>query len=258
MVGPSAGRKARRAERAIGACADMVASVRDAAAAVTTFEGVRAALPVRMRAGTDGVRAALAERLRHEAQQLESPGKKMTGNRDVRKLRKALQRQQAGVEQWVPRGNGWRLVGPGVEAAYREARKTMARAYREPNGDTFHAWRRAVKAHRYQVRLLSSLAPDELEPRAKQLGQLAELLGEEHDLTLLRRALRANRFWLGEDGDTYYEVIRRIDQQRREKRVRAQPLGEQLFSERPSALVRRLRQHFREFRRAAAPVAAAA
>ena len=250
LVEPVVGRRARRANRAIAACAGAMAAVRDADVAVRTFEKVRASLPPRMRATTNTVRAALAERLRHEAQRLE---KGAEGKRTLRKLRRALHHQQDGVARWTPGGNRWRSVGPGLEAGYRRARQTMTRAYREPNGDTFHAWRRAVKAHRYQVRLLSAWAPDELNPRAAELGRLAECLGDEHDLTMLRRTLRANRFWFGEESETYYEVIRRIDQQRREKRMRALPLGEQLFAEPPRALARRMRQHFRDFRRIPAP-----
>lgn len=255
LVEPVVGRKARRADRAIAGCAHVMATVRDADVAVRTFEKVRAALPVRMRSGTDGVRAALAERLRHEAQRMEAAGE---GRRAMRKLRRALHQQQDGVARWTPDSDRWKVVGLGLEGCYRRARKSMHRAYREPNGDTFHAWRRAVKAHRYQLRLLSPLAPDELSPRAAELGRLAEWLGHEHDLTLLRRTLRANRSWFGEEADTYYEVIRRIDQQRREQRMQAMPLGEQLFVERPGALARRMRQHFRDFRRTPAPASKAA
>lgn len=252
MVEPAIGRKARQAQRAIAACADVVAAVRDADAAVRTFEKVRAALPVRMRHATDGVRAALAERLRHEAHVLGPAGEH---KRTLPRLGRALHHEQRRVVRWTPDDNRWKVAGPGLEAGYRRARKTMRRAYREPNGDTFHAWRRAVKAHRYQVKLLAPWAPDELTARAAELDRLAEWLGDEHDLTMLRRALRANRFWFGEEADTYYEVIRRIDQQRREKRLLALPVGEQLFAEPPRALARRMRQHFRDFRRSAAPVA---
>jgi len=259
LVEPVVGRKAREARRALGACADVMAAVRDADAAVRTFEEVRAALPVRMRSATDAVRSALAERLRHEAQRMDATG---DGQRTLRKLRRKLHQQQDDVARWTPDGkrwkNSWKTAGLGLAAGYRRARRSMHRAYRDPNGDTFHAWRRAVKAHRYQLRLLSPWAPDELNPRVAELGRLAEWLGQEHDLTMLRRTLRANRFWFGEEADTYYEVIRRIDQQRREKRLRALPVGEQLFAERPRDLTRRMRQHFREFRRVPAPAPQAA
>lgn len=291
LVEPVVGRRARQANREIGGCADVMAAVRDADAAVRTFEELRAGLPARMRSATDAVREALADRLRHQAQEMDPVG---DGKRTLRKLRRALHHQQDHVARWLPSsksardgsgrkaafGSGdknggkrgdktgrksagktegktpgktawkhqWKYVGPGLEAGYRRARKAMRRAYRAPNGDTFHAWRRAVKAHRYQLRVLSSWAPRELAPRTADLGRLAELLGDEHDLTMLRRTLRANRFWFGDESETYYEVIRRIDQQRREKRLQALPLGEQLFAERPRDLARRMRQHLRGFR----------
>ena len=263
MVEPVVGRKARQANRQIGACADLMATVRDADVAVHTFEKLRAELPARMRGATDGVRAALAERLRHEAHSLETGG---GGKKTLRKLRRALHQQQDRVTHWTPAGRRWKkrwkkhwkTAGAGLESGYRRARKSMHRAYRDPNGDTFHAWRRAVKAHRYQVRLLAPCAPDELNRRAVELARLAEWLGDEHDLTMLRRTLRANRSWFGEESDAYYEVIRRIDRQRREKRLRALPLGEQLFAERPRELGRRMRQHFRDFRSTPVPAGRAA
>jgi CHAD domain-containing protein len=269
LVEPVVGRRARQANRQLGACADVMAAVRDADAAVRTFEKLRAGLPARMRSAIGAVRDALADRLQHEAEKMDPAGE---GKRTLRKLRRALHRQQDRVTRWMPGGknghdhggrnapsiSGWKHVGPGLEAGYRRARKTMQRAYRDPNGDTFHAWRRAVKAHRYQLRLLSPWAPDELGARTVELARLAELLGDEHDLTMLRRSLRANRFWFGDESDSYYEVIRRIDQQRREKRLQALPRGEQLFAERPRDLVQRMRQHLRAFRGtpAAAPNAA--
>ena len=254
LVQPAVGRKARRANHAIGACADVMAPVRDADAAVRTFEKVRAALPPRARSSTDAVRVALAERLRHEAKKLEAA----EGKRILRKLRRALHQQQDAVARWTPGGDRWSAVGPGLQAGYRRARKTMHHAYQQPNGDTFHAWRRAVKAHRYQIRLLSPCAPAELDARAAELAQLAECLGDEHDLTMLRRTLRANRFWFADESDIYYELIRRIDQQRREKRQQALPLGDRLFAERPGALARRMRRHFRDFRREPGPQVGAA
>lgn len=255
LVEPVMGRRARRANHALGGCADMLASVRDAGVAVRTFETVRATLPARMRSATDGVRAALAERLRHESRKTDPGG---DGKRVLRKLRRVLRRQHEEVSRWAPDGHGWKAIGQGLQAGYRRARRAMHRAYRDPNGDTFHAWRRAVKAHRYQVRLLSPCAPDELKARAADLARLGEWLGDEHDLTMLRRTLRANRSWFGDESEAYYEVIRRIDQQRREKRMRALPVGEQLFAEPPRALARRMRQHFRDFRRSSATVAEAA
>ena len=242
LVEPVVGRKARRADRAIGACADVVAPLRDADAAVRTFGKLRAALPARMRRGTDVARAALTERLRHEQQQAEDP-------RSLRKLTRALRREQQRVGGWTPDGDGWKSVGPGFALGYQRARRAMHRAYRKPTGETFHAWRRAVKAHRFQVRFASAWLPAELDARTDALATLAEYLGDEHDLTMLRRTLRANRFWFGEEGETYYEVLRRIDQQRREKRVQAQPLGEQLFAEPTGALLGRIREGFRAYRR---------
>jgi CHAD domain-containing protein len=225
-----------------------VGPLRDADAAVRTFGKLRAALPARMRPGTDVARAALAERLRHAQQQAED-------SRSMHKLARALRRQERRVAGWTPDGDGWKSVGPGFALGYQRARKAMHRAYRKPSGETFHAWRRAVKAHRFQVRFACAWLPAELNARAAELAILAECLGDEHDLTMLRRTLRANRFWFGEEGETYYEVLRRIDRRRREKRTQAQPLGERLFAEPPRALVGRIRRGFRDFRRARAAAA---
>lgn len=87
----------------------------------------------------------------------------------------------------------WRLDREGFAPAAEGAAKVYAQARDllhevDPGADeaAFHAWRKRVKYHWYHVRLLRGIDPETMLPHAERVGRLAELLGEHHDLALLR------------------------------------------------------------------------
>jgi CHAD domain-containing protein len=160
---------------------------------------------------------------------------------------KGLRRERKRLARWLPRGDGWWVLGSGVCAGYKRARRRMAAAYETPSGLTFHAWRRAVKAHRFQVRVLRQVWPAELSARVEQLQRLGELLGQEHDLTVLAQTLADERSCFADDRDCA-RILALLERRRGELRAQARPLGERLFAERPRDLRRRLGHYLRAFR----------
>ncbi len=123
----------------------------------------------------------------------------------------------------------------------------MAAAYRSESETDFHAWRRAVKTHRHQVAALEAIAPRRMKARLDELDRLGDLLGDEHDLTVLEAAIGAELSEIA-DPEPIDLLLRRIAVRRRNLRRRAQPLGRLLFEERPSAFRDRARSDFRAAR----------
>jgi CHAD domain-containing protein len=124
----------------------------------------------------------------------------------------------------------------------------MNRAYRRPGTSAFHAWRRAVKTHRFQLRFLAPLAPEDFGARIEDLALLGDLLGQEHDLAVLRKTLAAQRDCFDDPRDRA-RFLELLKSHRQDKRDRARPLGERLFADRPSVMRRRIHRYFRAFRR---------
>ena len=60
---------------------------------------------------------------------------------------------------------------------------------RPATAEDFHAWRKATKDLWYAVRLFEPAWPGPLDALAAELHALSQLLGDEHDLTVLRGAL---------------------------------------------------------------------
>jgi CHAD domain-containing protein len=148
----------------------------------------------------------------------------------------------------VPAADRWLAIDQGLALGYRRARDAMAAAYRTKSGADFHAWRRRVKTHRHQIAALETLAPGRLKARIDRLDRLGDLLGDEHDLTVLEEAVRGHLSRIP-DRRQRARLLRRIADGRARLRRRARPLGNSLFTEIPSAFRDRMRRDFRAFRR---------
>jgi CHAD domain-containing protein len=233
LVRPAVGRRARHADRRLRKIAHAVSSLRDAEVVLKTYD--RAVGP--SRAALAAVRSRLAAHLRAEAQAFEKKERS-------RRLRADLAHERRKVEDWMPKARGWSAIDEGLSHGYRRARQAMAAAYRTKSGTAFHDWRRAVKTHRHQIAALETIAPGRMKQRLDRLDHLGDLLGDEHDLTVLEATVGAELALLPDPrkGD---HLLHRIADRRDQLRKRARPLGKRLFAERPSGFRNRARANLR-------------
>jgi CHAD domain-containing protein len=230
LVKPSVGKPARRENRRLRDVARAVAGFRDADVVLDTFDALAKDVPPSRRRHLERPRRRLAAQLRAQRQQLFGDGKDD-------ELRRRLRQRAKRVQRWVPRSGSWRAIGPGLIDEYRRAREAMANAYDSGDNLAFHEWRRAVKAHRHHVQALAPLSPGTMNRRLGALDRLGDLLGDEHDLTILGDALERER------------LLRVLDRRQAALRAQARPLGARLFAERPSDFGRRVHTELRAFRR---------
>lgn len=76
--------------------------------------------------------------------------------------------------------------------SYRDARRRMKEAFSGGSADALHEWRKAVKRHALQTRLVRGLfaaVSGGLDERMEATGELAALLGDLQDLEILVQAL---------------------------------------------------------------------
>jgi CHAD domain-containing protein len=148
------------------------------------------------------------------------------------------------VEAWPLEGDSWGLVGDGLERAYRRGRRAMRAAAAEGGEADFHEWRKRAKDLWYGLRLLEAAWPAVLTPTAEEVHRLSELLGDHHDLAVLREDLHARR--LGKEESRALEAV--IDAREEELAAAAFDLGRRLYAERSKPFARRLRGYWKAWR----------
>jgi hypothetical protein len=156
------------------------------------------------------------------------------------------------VKRWRLRAEGFRAIAPGLKESVRRARDAMLEAWRHPSPAQFHAWRRHVKNHWFHVRLLEARCGRRLMRDQRRLEALDGVLGEYHNLVLLRDVLLTDRS-LSRPG--FAECLRVIARYQRALRLHAQLLGARIYGEKPRRFVRRVRHLWRVTTPAAAPKA---
>ena len=166
----------------------------------------------------------------------------------------------ARVPHWpLAAERGWRAsVGAGLEVSYRRGRRelrTLAQASGEgetgpaPGDEAWHDLRKRVKDLGYQLRLLRPVWPRMFQTLTRELDTLAEVLGEDHDLLILRaRVLGREQPW-AEPGEPA-AFAARVDARRRQLQVSAQVKATRFYeAEKPAAFAHRMGRLWRRWRR---------
>jgi CHAD domain-containing protein len=130
------------------------------------------------------------------------------------------------ARRWSANADSVAALVPGLETSQARARKAMKRAMSHPTAGRLHAWRRRVKDQWLQLRLLEPAPGARLAALKRGLERLDGVLGEYHDLSLLRRALEREESLTREQTAAVLHVIAR---DRRTLRVRARRLGAHLY-----------------------------
>ncbi|HMB33264.1 MAG TPA: CHAD domain-containing protein [Methylomirabilota bacterium] len=156
-------------------------------------------------------------------------------------MKKALDR----LDEWTDFHDGWSSVGQGVSRVYRRGRQAFAAATEASTVEHLHEWRKQAKYLRYELEVLRSLRPTVLGPLANRLDRLGELLGDDHDLAMLRREVAGDPERFGGQ-EAIDPLLGRIDQRRQRLERQAMRLGGAVFEEAPDAFVRRLRSYWKD------------
>jgi CHAD domain-containing protein len=226
-----------REDRALRDAGRALAGARDAEVMLATLDDLIARDPSRL-AGRKGVRR-LRERLEGERERArramgEDPRTRTAALDSLRGCR-------ARIAAWdLPHRGGVRLLEPGLREVYRQGRARHRHAARRGGTDLrrMHEWRKRVKDLRY-----ASEAIDSRQTRggglARRADELAEVLGEDHDLGLLDAWLREQRRGGRRSVRRSAKALRRtISRRRRRLQRRALRKGERLYRARPKKFMR--------------------
>jgi CHAD domain-containing protein len=164
------------------------------------------------------------------------------------KFREAMEEARKRVSTWPFGRKGFSAVNDGLKKTYSRGRDAMDEAYETPSAERFHEWRKRVKYHWYHTRLLRNTWKPVQKKWRNECKQLADHLGDMHDLAVLRRTLldEPERYGSAEELETLTGLI---DAFAGELADKAQRIGERVFCEKPKRLVRRWKRYWKVWRR---------
>jgi CHAD domain-containing protein len=156
-----------------------------------------------------------------------------------------LKAVRARIDEWPLERGGWKAIEPGLLGSYKSGRAALAGARDHATVDSFHEWRKRAKDLWYHLRILKALSPSLIGGQADEAHKLGDLLGDDHDLAVLRAALERGAGGLAVDLDAVVELI---DHRREQLQAQALLVGALLYAEPPKAFRRRLHRYWRTSR----------
>jgi CHAD domain-containing protein len=204
-----------------------LSDLRDAQAVLESFDKLQKAFPDQINAKSFAdIRSALARRRTRIGH---NDGKLV---RNAERVRENLQDVRPRIAAWDLKRTGFAAVGPGLRATYGRGRRVRVKAYRSPSDEAFHEWRKRVKYHWYHVRLLQDVWPPMMKTYRGSLKELADMLGDDHDLVVMKQVLAEPDLDL-HDKPALSECARLIDQRQGQLRAAARCLGDRIHAEKP-------------------------
>jgi CHAD domain-containing protein len=160
---------------------------------------------------------------------------------------KAIKRARVRIENCIFRTKGWRAVGPGLKATYKKSREAMHAAAQEPTIEKLHEWRKRSKYLWHQLHALVVMSPPVLSALVERTHNITQLLGDDHDLAMLRERIHGQIADFG--GQQMVQTLSdAIDRRREEIKRQALIAGRQLFAPKPSQFVGQLKDYWRAWR----------
>jgi CHAD domain-containing protein len=161
----------------------------------------------------------------------------LTENQALAKIEAIAAAALGRVSSWKVDPKAWQSPRRGFLRVYRRGRRALSRAADERAVEHLHEWRKQAKYLWGVCKILGRASPVLGKKRTRRLHELWSVLGDDHDLAVLRQRLPA----LLADEPTASEAFQAIDARRDELQEAAFELGRRLYRKRPRAFVRKLK-----------------
>jgi hypothetical protein len=225
-----------------------LAVARDSQVAVETLNAVMERFSTELSADDlEPLRSRLAAEHREAQERLVSDDAVLGSA--IRQLKAA----RARIPAWKLAQEDFQALSPGLRRIYRRGRRATATARSDPGTENLHELRKRVKDLWYATQILRRPAPSRMRSSAHHVS---DLLGEDHDLAMLRtQALRHRRQLVHRDA--LASLTGAIDRRRAQLRDKALAESERLYSRKPRRFLNRIERRWRKrMPDAAEPVAA--
>jgi len=165
----------------------------------------------------------------------------------VSAIRSELRGLRRRTRSWPLNEPGFACVAAGLRRSYRRAKRGESEAYRARTDDAFHQWRKRAKDLRYHVEILGPVWPELMRDVERELHDLTDCLGDDHDLADLRRAL-TDRGGPTKDGKLVERLTDRIADLRSGLQADARPLAARVGAEKPKQFSARIESYWDAWR----------
>jgi CHAD domain-containing protein len=156
-----------------------------------------------------------------------------------------LDRARTRAAGWTLDAEGFDALKPGLRRIYRRGRKRMRTAAREPTTENLHEARKRVKDLWHATQIARPAAPKKLKRLSKRAHRLADLLGDDHDLAVLRdHVVRTPQAF--EDESSRQALLAVLDRRRAALQRKALELGAELYGQPPKHFVSRVERGWRK------------
>ena len=179
---------------------------------------------------------AWLEKRRHAAEQNLERSTASDAMRGLLELRPAF----AGLAVYP---DDFRSLADGLRRCYRATRKSSQRAFAIDRDEDLHEWRKGVQHHWRQMQLLAPCWPSELTARVEAARSLSQVLGDDHDISLLRRLVFTPTMTFGNPGETA-DFLKHCRRRQKALRKEAGTQGERLFAERSRPFAERIEAYW--------------
>jgi len=233
LVRPALGKTYKHENERFRDIARNLAGMRDEQSMVEALERLLETLDEAERAKFDGALGELRARRDATAASTEQDPELLLAD-----ARQALKKARREVDQWQLDAKGFQAVSGGFVQTYKRGRKAVKRAFRTGSASDFHEWRKRVKYHTHHLRLLRPLWPQVNEAWQMESKDLADILGEDHDLAMLDALLVSEEKGLA-GHNTRNRLQKTIQKEQQRLRREAWAIGQRLHAEKPKALKKR-------------------
>lgn len=131
----------------------------------------------------------------------------------------------------------------GIASTYRQGRDALEEVLDGVSTEKLHEWRKRVKYLWYQVQTIREAAPSVLAPLAHGLHELADALGDDHDLAVLVERIRSEPDRFGPAVEHEAAVLL-AERRRADLQYRAVARGRRLYVEPPTVFRDRVDGYF--------------
>lgn len=200
-----------------------ISEVRDASAGLETLDLLQ-------RQYGDGLQPDALAAARREMKQYRQELAMEVFHRDetLEQIAEQLAAEPDRIRGWSEDIDAFSQLRPSIRRVYKRGRKALRRARETRSREDFHEWRKRAKYLRYQLDILNRIRPPLLTTWEDELHTLTDLIGQDHDIRLMRRTLRDRRPGLlqGSDGQLLQALL---DKQQDFLQHHALLLGEKFY-----------------------------
>jgi CHAD domain-containing protein len=139
--------------------------------------------------------------------------------------------------------DGFQPVAKGLRESYRSGRNAFTQAFASGSDEDFHEWRKTLQHHWRHMQLLTPCWPFELSARVDAARALSQVLGDDHDIALLRQLVAAPTMVFASPEDTQ-TFLKRCRNRHKALRREAETRGARLFVERSRPFVDRIEAYW--------------